>query len=292
MQKKLSFSSLGQIFAFLLLAFLFACASSSKVPQNSDAWPTRVIDAHTHVHFSGGDDSETERAKDFASANVVGAIAHTSHEKREDRDWKKLKTIACFGVSKNPDLKVLEKAIRSEGYRCFKIYLGYEHQAANHRNYLKVYALAKKLNAVVVFHTGDTLDANGMVKYADPLAIDEIAVLYRDVKFVIAHIGNPWIESAAEVAYKNKNVFVDASALLIGDLTKYPDEQLEEYVVKPIRWAWGYIEDPTKMMYGSDWPLVKTREYIRIVKRAIPKEHWDRFFYQNAIDVFGDPARL
>lgn len=265
------------------LPLITSCAS---------AWPNRVIDAHTHVHFSGGMDSEAQREKEFSEAKIVGAIAHTSHLRREDRDWRKLKTIACFGVSKNADLKKLEKAIRSEGYRCFKIYLGYEHQAANHPNYLKVYELAKKHRAVVVFHTGDTLDPDGFVKYADPLSIDEIAVMYRDVRFVIAHIGNPWIESAAEVAYKNKNVFVDVSALLVGDLTKYPPEQLEEYVIKPIRWAWGYIENPTKMMYASDWPLVNTRDYIAIVKRAIPKEHWDRFFYQNAVDVFGDPAGL
>lgn len=269
---------------FLVLCFLFltSCASTAT-------WPTRVIDAHTHVHFSGGEDSEAERAKQFADGKIVGAIAHTSFARREDRDWKKLKTIACFGVSKNPDMKVLEAAIRSGDYRCFKIYLGYEHQAANHPNYLKVYDLAKKYHSVVVFHTGDTLDPDGFLKYTDPLAIDEIAVQYREVKFVIAHLGNPWIESAAEVVYKNKNVFVDISALLVGDLRKYSSKQLEEYVVKPIRWAWGYIEDPTKMMYGSDWPLVNTRDYIGVVKNAIPKEHWDRFFYQNAIDVFGQP---
>lgn len=285
-------------FGFLISFLLLGCSSTNKHSAfiSDGDWPERVIDAHTHVHFTGKKsetasllDTEEERLKEFEDAKVVGSIAHASFERREDRDFKRLKAVPCFGVSKKPNLVVLEKAVRSDGYRCFKIYLGYEHQAATHPNYMRVYALARKYQVPVVFHTGDTLDPEGLIKYADPLAIDEVAVKFRDVKFVIAHLGNPWIQTAAEVIYKNKNVYGDVSALLVGDLEMYEPEQLEEYVVKPIRWAWGYVEDPSKLMYGSDWPLVNTGAYIRVVKKAVPKEHWDRFFYQNAVDVFGNP---
>jgi hypothetical protein len=55
------------------------------------------------------------------------------------------------------------------------------------------------------------------VKFSHPLTIDEVAVDHPDITFVIAHAGNPWIESAAEVAYKNPNVYLDGSAFVIGD---------------------------------------------------------------------------
>ena len=68
----------------------------------------------------------------------------------------------------------------------------------------------------MVFHTGDTYSSRGKLKYADPLTIDEVAVDHRDVRFVIAHAGYLWIQSAAEVTYKNSNVFIEASAFMLA----------------------------------------------------------------------------
>ena len=138
-----------------------------------------------------------------------------------------------------------------------------------------------------MFHTGDTYSIKGKLKFADPLTIDQVAVDHPKVKFVIAHCGNPWIESAAEVAYKNPNVYLDASAFMIGDLSRLSPEATEAYVVKPLKWIFGYLEDPSKIMYGTDWPLTNMKSYITVIKKAIPKEHWKKVFYQNAVDVFG-----
>lgn len=139
----------------------------------------------------------------------------------------------------------------------------------------------------MVFHTGDTYSTKAKLKYADPLTIDEVAVDHPNVKFVIAHCGNPWIESAAEVAYKNPNVYLDGSAFLVGNLEKTSQDKMDEFEVKPLRWIFGYMEDPTKLMYGSDWPLVDMASYIKAFKRAIPKEHWRAVFHDNAANVFG-----
>jgi predicted TIM-barrel fold metal-dependent hydrolase len=118
------------------------------------------------------------------------------------------------------------------------------------------------------------------------MAIDEIAVDYRKVNFVIAHSGNPWVQTAAEIAYKNPNVYIEGSAMLIGDLSEYSRQQLDEYIVKPLKWAFGYIEDPSKFMFGSDYALVDIKAYAEIYKRAIPREHWDAVFRDNAVKVF------
>ena len=94
------------------------------------------------------------------------------------------------------------------------------------------------------------------------------------------------IESAAEVAYKNPNVYLDGSALLIGDLDRLPGETVDQYVVKPLSWIFGYLQDPSKLMFGTDWPLTDVASYVSAFKRAIPKEHWNAVFHDNAARVF------
>ena len=70
------------------------------------------------------------------------------------------------------------------------------------------------------------------------------------------------------------------------DMDQLPKEKVETYVVRPIAWVFGYIEDPTKLMFGSDWPLVSMKPYVEAYKRAIPREHWKAVFHDNAVRVF------
>ena len=153
--------------------------------------------------------------------------------------------------------------------------------------YKPFYRLAEKHKAVVVFHTGDTYEKDGHVKYADPLTIDEVATAYPKVKFLLAHVGNPWFQSAAEVVYKNENVFVDTSGLMLGDVSTRDPAVVDELMVKPLRWVFYYVENPKKFLFGTDWPLCEVGPYVEAVKKAIPKEHWRAVFYQNAADLFG-----
>ncbi|MES2962960.1 MAG: amidohydrolase family protein, partial [Bdellovibrionota bacterium] len=181
---------------------------------------------------------------------------------------------------------LLESQLKSGRYGCIKVYLGYIYQYAYDKNYEPAYKLAEKYDVPVVFHTGDTYDVDGLLKYADPLTIDEVAVKHRKVQFVIAHCGNPWIQSAAEVAYKNPNVSLECSALLIGDLSESGPEAVEKLLVEPIRYVFTYVEDPSKLMFGTDWPLIHIKDYLEAYKRAIPKQHWKAVFNDNARRIF------
>jgi predicted TIM-barrel fold metal-dependent hydrolase len=194
--------------------------------------------------------------------------------------------IHCFGLDAKVDEKRLEEGLKSNQFGCIKVYLGYVHQFAYDENYAPAYKLAEKYQVPVVFHTGDTYSTEALLKFAHPLTIDEVAVKYPKVNFVIAHCGNPWIRSAAEVAYKNPNVYLDGSAFLVGDLKKTPPEKIENYVIHPLKWIFGYLEDPKKLMFGTDWPLVKMGPSVAIFKKAIPKKHWKAVFHDNAAQVF------
>ena len=253
-----------------------------------------IIDAHTHTEFSGRLDktrgvaiTEEQYFEEWRRAGVVGAISHTHAERTPPApDLRNHNVMNCLGLDAKPNASLLEEGLRSGKYGCIKIYLGYVHQYAYDKNYEPAYELAEKYDVPVVFHTGDTYSTRAKLKYADPLTIDEVAVDHPKIRFVIAHCGNPWIESAAEVAYKNRFVYLDGSALLIGNLDKMPRSKVDNYVVRPISWVFGYLEDPTKLMFGSDWPLTDIHSYVKAFKRAIPREHWQAVFHDNAARVF------
>lgn len=266
---------------------LAACTSSMGL----DGIP--IIDAHIHTEFTGQPERTSglpytldEYLREMREAGVVGAVAHTKQDGGGYLDLKARNIIHCAGVGAQVDVARVEQGLKSGQYRCIKIYLGYVHQFANDASYQPAYALAEKYDVPVVFHTGDTYSTEAKLKYADPLTIDEVAVDHRKVRFVIAHCGNPWIESAAEVAYKNPNVYLDGSALLIGDLSKASQDQLDTYIARPLAWMFGYMEDPTKLMFGTDWPLTRIGPYVQSFKRAIPRQHWRAVFHDNAARVF------
>jgi predicted TIM-barrel fold metal-dependent hydrolase len=97
-----------------------------------------------------------------------------------------------------------------------KAYLGYLHFGPEDPAYVPYYRLAQKYGLPVIVHTGDNWSTTAKVKYAHPLRMDEVAVDFPDVRFVLAHFGNPWLIDAAEVVFKNPNVWADLSGLFVG----------------------------------------------------------------------------
>ena len=278
--------------AFIALVCLSAfSAAQAQEPQ------LRIIDVHTHTSFTGElekdrkiKQTEAQYFQEWAEAGIVGAVAHTTTTGGNFHNLKSRNVIYCAGVGPETKIGEVESGLKAGKYGCLKVYLGYVHRYASDALYAPFYKLAEKYDVAVVFHTGDTASTKAKLKYADPLTIDEVAVDHPKVRFVIAHCGNPWIESAAEVAYKNPNVYLECSALLIGNLNEMPKEKVDTYVVRPIEWIFGYVENPNKLMFGTDWPLTGMKAYLDAYKRAIPREHWQAVFHDNAIRVFRFPS--
>jgi predicted TIM-barrel fold metal-dependent hydrolase len=301
--KKIQVKLAGIGFAFLLA--VGGCSAppvqSSKTGSSSTVrgplkiGQLKIIDAHIHTAFNGNTDpeigipySKETLLKEFKEAGVVGAVSMMSRKGLGfDESLRENGVRFCVGLSEKPNYTEIEAGLRTKRYHCIKIYLGYIHKFAHDVIYRPAYQLARKYKVPMVFHTGDIYDIDGKLKYSDPMTIDEMAVEYRDVNMVIAHLGNPWITTAAEVAYKNPNVYLEASAILIGKLERFTPEQIEEQLVKPIRWVFTYIENPNKLMFGTDWPLTSIRPYLEAFQNAIPPEHWQAVFHDNAARVYG-----
>ncbi|MDG5789933.1 TatD family hydrolase [Evansella sp. AB-P1] len=198
--------------------------------------------------------------------------------------------VYCAGV--NPyrlgttELLHLEKELLKPDVVGIKIYLGYYPFYAYDKVYEPVYELAKAYQVPVVFHTGDTYSERGLLKYSHPLTLDEVAVFHRDVTFVMAHFGDPWMIDAAEVVYKNRNMFADLSGLIVGD-----DREVNRIMNTPhffdhLKHAIAFCDHYDKFLFGTDWPLVSISPYIKFVKRYMPPASWDDVFYNTAIHVF------
>jgi predicted TIM-barrel fold metal-dependent hydrolase len=173
--------------------------------------------------------------------------------------------------------------------RALKAYLGYLHYPPDHPNYRPYYELAERYTLPVIFHTGDTYSPCAKLRFAHPLLVDDVAVDHPKVRFVLAHLGNPWLIDAAEVIYKNINVWADLSGLVVGTAEDFSAEERQETLAEAragVRRAFRYAERPNRFLYGSDWPLAPMAVYREFVGSAIPEIYHPQVFEDNARTLF------
>ena len=179
-----------------------------------------------------------------------------------------------------------EHYIQDEHCLGLKLYPGYESVYVNDRRHWPLFELARAYDVPVVIHTGDTARPDGLLKYSHPLTVDEAAVNFRDVTFVIAHCGCPWLVDACEVAAKNANVAIDVSGLLEGKPKPLVLFEHQAGFWRQLHTWLSYMGDFSRVMYGSDWPLVNIPLYIRMISYIIPEQHYEAVFYENALRIF------
>lgn len=183
----------------------------------------------------------------------------------------------------------VEALLAAKRVRALKGYLGYLHYAPDHPGYRPYYELAARHQVPFIFHTGDTYSPFAKLRYAHPLLVDEVAVDHPQVKFVLAHLGNPWLTDAAEVVYKNINVWADLSGLVVGDAESFTAEERQETLEEArqaLRRAFRYAERPNRFLYGSDWPLVPMASYRGFLATAFPEAYHGLIFEDNARALF------
>lgn len=193
-------------------------------------------------------------------------------------------------------MKNIERQIdeNRETLVALKAYLGYVHAYPNDPGYVPYYKLAAKYQLPVIVHTGDTWQTKAKLKFAKPEHIDDVAADYPEVNFVIAHFGNPWVMDAAEIIFKNENVWADLSGLYVGD-DKSIDELLKTgalpdrasgFLPSAIKDAFKYATRFDRLLYGSDWPLSPMRSYRRVIEALVPADHHKEVFRTNAEQLF------
>lgn len=205
----------------------------------------------------------------IAKRDNLGVVAGISYTNYRQRDLRELADFLENGLVKG-----------------LKLYPGYEPFFPHDKRLKVVYDLAEEFDVPVMIHSGDTYSAKGKLKFSHPLEIDEVAVDHPNVKFVICHLGNPWLTDCMEVVYKNANVHADISGLVLGEFT----EAFEDYMKDEIRDVIIYAGDPKFFLFGTDWPICSMKSYVRFVDQlGMSPEAKHLMMYENARRLFKLP---
>lgn len=158
---------------------------------------------------------------------------------------------------------ILSKLYEDGIISAVKFYTGYDHYMPDSPQVRYALEALQKVKCPVIFHCGDCLNSvcRAKLKYAHPLNIDDVAVDFPNINFIIAHMGYPWIKDAAEVCYKNKNVFTDISGFVYGefdgqDKTRFK-KSLDEFLE---------ISSSDKLLFGTDFPISNQHSYIEALE--------------------------
>jgi predicted TIM-barrel fold metal-dependent hydrolase len=128
----------------------------------------------------------------------------------------------------------------------------------------RLYEDAQRRRLPILFHQGTSPVQFAPLRYAHPLVMDEIAMLYPDLRIVMAHIGHPWQIDTLMVIRKHPNVYADVSAQHIRPWSFYNTFRLA--------WEWGVTH---KLLFATDWPFTDPGESIAALKgfNAFARQH-------------------
>jgi len=168
-----------------------------------------------------------------------------------------------------------DRAVSDYGFRGLKLYPTYHHFYPNDERLFPLYGRAQDLGMPVMFHTGSSVFPNALMKYGDPLVLDEIAVFFPRLIVIQAHSGRGfWYDRAFFLSLLHENVYMDITGLPPKNLLKYfPDLEKNE----------------NRVFFGSDWPVIPSIKDNIVALRSLPirEETKSKILGLNAARVFG-----
>lgn len=262
-----------------------------------------IIDCHTHLnrYLEHQPRELSARVRNLRRGMDTHGVSHalvlTSYTVNEDRPstddvLQALDGDGRFGVVAGvsvphlgtEQVSYLRGLLSERRIRGLKLYPGYQPFGLQERKLTPVYEMAAEHGVPVVIHTGDTYHNAAMVKYAHPLRVDEVAVRFRETRFVMGHLGNPWFTDAMQVVYKNENVWADISGFTLGAF----EPRFEAMLVRKLNDVVAYINSPEKLMFGTDWPISDLDSYLAFAaKLDLTPEEREGLMWRNAARLFG-----
>lgn len=264
----------------------------------------RLIDCHVHLNNyheatrRPTRENVTELFSEMEEHGVDHAVVITSYKVDLDRPAVEElleilagdpRTTVVEGLrwrgDERTDLFRMEERIRDGFVKGIKLYPGYDKYVIDDPSLESVFRIAAKYGVPVMIHTGDTYAKGAKVRQAHPLLVDDVAVDFPEVRFVMCHLGNPWFQDTAEVLYKNDNVYADISGLTLGEFSY----EFERYMAMRVKDMITYMGDPGKqLLYGTDWPLVSMGPYLKFLANLeLDDEQRENVAWRTAARLFG-----
>jgi len=140
-----------------------------------------------------------------------------------------------------------------------------------------VYARAAERGLPVMVHTGTSVFPGARNRFADPMAVDDVACDFPNLRIVMAHGGRPlYMETCFFLVRRHRNVWIDVSGV--------PPRRLLEYFPR-------LEEIASRVLWGTDWPSPGVSSPARNVAdfgaTALSDAAKSRILYDNAAEVFG-----
>jgi predicted TIM-barrel fold metal-dependent hydrolase len=155
-----------------------------------------------------------------------------------------------------------QRLIADHGVRGFKFHPTVQGFFPNDRMAYRLYETIAAARLPAIFHSGHSGIGTGMpgggglrLKYSNPIHLDDVAADFPEMPIIIAHPSWPWQSEALSVCLHKPNVYIDLS----GWSPKYFSPELVQYANTQLK---------TKMLFGSDFPLITPDRWIDDFKQA------------------------
>lgn len=254
-----------------------------------------ILDVHTHLLFDDTinesaeallrsmDGASIDKALVFAGKHDPLANQRTLEAIKRNRD--RLVGIGSVSpITAPPPVAQIGEWLANGLITGLKFYTGYEAYYPDDERLRPYLELLQQFGKPAIFHCGDTYrEARGArLKYAHPLAIDDLASDLPELKIVIAHVGFPWVVDTAAVCLKNPNVFTDLSGFVYGAFQSADKQSFADILDRFQQTVGGQ----DKFLFGTDWPICDQKSYVETLREVAP-DLLKSVFEVNAKYVFG-----
>ena len=171
-------------------------------------------------------------------------------------------------------VRELERAVTQLGFKALRVVPWLWQRPPNDKFYFPLYVKCIELGipfCTQVGHTGPLMpsETGRPIPY-----LDEVALIFPELKIVGGHIGHPWTDEMIGLAWKHENVYIDTSAYL----PRYYPPQLLHFLKT-------YGQD--KVLFGTNFPQLSLEKCMTQVQELdLPPAIQAKFLGENARRVF------
>ena len=262
----------------------------------------KIIDAHLHfakadyfdeIAIKAGHKNTPEHLRAFyEKLGIVRGVVMGNSIRLDECNYPDFLSY-CVGLDTITDgnfsdkLSLVEEHLKRRECVGIKLYPGYRYFYIYDDSLAPLYKLAVKYDKPVAVHMGMTAMSSALLKYSHPLVMDEAAVKFPEVQFVMCHFGCPHFCDAAAVLEKNPNVAADLSGLIEGKISDFEIfREKAKFYIEQLRGWLSYPDSFERIMFGTDWPLANLEDYINFVKEVIPESEYKKVFHDNAARIY------
>ncbi len=153
-------------------------------------------------------------------------------------------------------VEMARRLIDEHDVRGFKFHPNLQFFFPDDRMAYPLYEVIAEHRLPAVFHTGQTAVGSGqrggggiLLKYSNPIHLDQVAADFPEMPIVMAHPSVPWQDEALSIAVHKPQVYIDLS----GWSPKYFPPQLVQYANTLLK---------EKVLFGTDYPALTPERWL------------------------------